>query len=240
MAVLLMLVQLVLAIAASVAALRDITLKLEHATMLLGVTCHVSLSCEGFVASSTSPARTTIGSDNRAGSGRREGAAHGRCRIGGLSTKASVGCAKLVTAIDQPDDGGVVGRVETGVDVTSRIGAITKLKRNSSTGALNGGARGSDIADSVTKVVVAIVPEVTGSVDTAIDVVGIWNNRSILKGTTAEARSSNVVVWREACFDIVSDVTGSVDIAIDVVGIWNNRSILKGTTAEARSSNVVV
>lgn len=77
-------------------------------------------------------------------------------------------------------------------------------------------ARGSTIAESVTKVIGAIVAQVTESVDTAIDVVSIQSTRSILSSTAGEARGSNVVVRREAGFNVVDPLT---ETPITVVSI---------------------
>ena len=62
---------------------------------------------------------------------------------------------------------------------------------------------GSEVAESVTKIVAVIASETTRTADIAIDVVDIRSDRSILKRTAGEARSNNSGVWREASFDIV-------------------------------------
>lgn len=82
-------------------------------------------------------------------------------------------CVMAVAVVGHPSGGGVVGGVDAGVSVASGVDTITVF----SVGApMVGDGRSSEVGDSVTKIVGVIVLEVIGSIDTAIDVVGVWSN----------------------------------------------------------------
>ena len=69
----------------------------------------------------------------------------------------------------------------------------------------------SDVTESVTKVVSAILSVVNGIADTSVEVdVGIGSHCSFRNSTIGEARNSNVVVWIEAGFDIFDTWTEAV------------------------------
>lgn len=91
-------------------------------------------------------------------------------------------------------------------------GVITVIMYCISSSEVVGYVRGCDKAESLTKVVGAIVPEVTESVDTVIDVVSMRSTRSILNSTAGEARSSNVVVRRESCLDVETHTETAVGV----------------------------
>ena len=86
--------------------------------------------------------------------------------------------------------------------------AIPVTVRGEVAGLVVGYPRGGAVAERVTSILEAIVPEVTGSVDDAVEAaIGIGRDRSFLDDRVSQARSSNVVVWREAGFDVVDTWT---------------------------------
>ena len=136
----------------------------------------------------------------------RECVGHGRRGGGELSSKR--GSVRGITAITMchPNDGAIVRWMQVGLSVNSRVDTITTLKRKRSRESLIISiARGSDVAESLAKVVDVDVSVVTRTADTAVEVaVGIGSDCSFLDIAFGEGRSSNIAVWIEVRSDVVA------------------------------------
>ena len=99
----------------------------------------------------------------------------------------------------------VVRWVEIAVDVTIRVATILVLRRKSSIAALiKDTDRSSDIAENVTNVAGGNASVIIGTTGTEVEaVVGIGSGCSWLNSAIGEARSSKVMVSRQAGIDAV-------------------------------------
>ena len=155
------LVQLVLAVAARVRATCHVALILEHTTVLLGVTLHVSSTRERFDASVTSPARTAMGIHPGAGGGgRRESAVNSGGQAQSLRAEASHLSPRIGSIVCSGDSRKASEREQTIIDsggvgiipgiatpMTDRAGVSDIVKRiGTFVGIANIGSKSSVIA----------------------------------------------------------------------------------------------
>ena len=215
MAVPLVLVQLVLAVAAWVRATCRVALILEHTTVLLGVTLHVSLTRERFDASITSPARSSVvihvsGArtatrirPGAGGGGRRESAVNSSGQAQGLRAEASILGPRTGSIVCSGGSRKASEREETLID-SGGVGVIPSIATPMTDRA--------GVSDVVNRIETFVGIANIGSKSSVIALIVDWVGRKIVVNTMKAIVGSARKGCKPSGVSPIVDCTGSTDI----------------------------